>query len=145
MDKLKTLYLKHKEPVLYLIFGAATTFFNWIIYALALFIFTITVSNAIAWFLAVFFAYFVNKKFVFESKHISVKQTVKELVLFYGARMFSGIFEIIGLPLLVYIGLNQQVFGIEAAFAKVIISVIVIVLNYFFSKFVVFKKEKKQT
>jgi len=67
---------------------------------------------------------------------------IKEIFLFFGARIFSGIFEILGLPLLVYLGLNQKIYGIEGAVAKIIISVIVIVSNYFFSKFVIFKKSR---
>jgi len=143
LSTIKNYYIKYKEQLLYIVFGAATTLINWIVYTLFLFVVPFQISNAIAWFLSVLFAYFVNKMFVFESKFISVKQTIKEMALFYGARMLSGVFEIAGLPFLVFLGLNQQVFGIEAAFAKVIISVIVIVLNYFFSKFVVFRKKQE--
>jgi len=143
MGMLRETALKYKEQLLYIIFGVATTLVNWIIYTLALLIFTLAVSNAIAWFLAVLFAFIVNKKYVFESKYVSVKQSLREVALFYGARIFSGFVEILGLPFLVFIGLNQEIFGIEGAVAKAIISVVVILMNYFFSKFVVFKRKEQ--
>ena len=56
--------------------------------------------------------------------------------------MFSGIFEIGLFPILMWMGLNQEIFGVEGMVAKVLISVIVIVLNYVFSKLIIFKKKK---
>jgi len=140
LERCTAIYKKNKEIVLYLIFGTCTTFVNWIIYVLALFILPLTVSNAIAWFLSVLFAFVVNKKFVFESKYVSVKQSIKEVVLFYAARVFTGAIDILGLPFLIFIGLDQQIFGIEGAVAKAILTIIGIVLNYIFSKFIIFKK-----
>ena len=60
--------------------------------------------------------------------------------MFLGARIFSGIFEIGLFPVLLWMGLNQAIFGIEGMVAKVVISVLVIVLNYVFSKLLIFKK-----
>lgn len=60
--------------------------------------------------------------------------------MFLSARIFTRVIEIAGLPLLVYIGLDQEVFGIEGAVAKAILSVVVIILNYVFSKFAIFRK-----
>jgi len=142
MSKIKNLFFKYKELILYLIFGTATTLVNWIFYVLFLFVFSLTVSNAIAWFLAVLFAYVVNKKYVFESKYVSASQSIREISLFYAARILSGAIDILGLPLLIYIGVDQQVFGIEGAVAKAILTVIGIILNYIFSKFIIFKKTK---
>jgi len=137
---LKSTIKKHREKILYLVFGVATTLVNWIVYTILLFFLSLAVSNAIAWVTSVIFAFFVNKKYVFESVTTSVKATLKEGFLFLNARIFSGIIDVFGLPLLVYLGLNQSVFGIEGAMAKAVLSIIVIIANYFFSKFIIFKK-----
>ena len=59
-----------------------------------------TVSNAIAWFTAVVFAYITNKLFVFESRSWNLTAVWKEVVKFFGARIATGVIEIGGLPLL---------------------------------------------
>ena len=64
-----------------------------------------------------------------------------ELLKFFGARIVTGLVEIIGLPLLVYVGLNQTIFGVDGFVAKILISIIVIVLNYVFSKILIFKNK----
>ena len=136
----KNFITKYKEQILYLAFGVATTLVNWIVYTTSLIMFNLTISNIIAWFLAVIFAFFTNRKYVFKQTDASQKSIIRELSLFFSARVFSGIFEMLGLPLLVYIGLDQEIYGIEGAVAKIIISVIVVVSNYLFSKFIIFKK-----
>ena len=70
MKKIKRLLLKYKEVIMYLIFGVATTLVNWVVYSLLMKTSAVnmTISNAIAWFTAVVFAYITNKLFVFESK-----------------------------------------------------------------------------
>jgi len=129
-----------KEIIIYLLFGVATTIVNWVVYVFALLFFNLTISNAIAWIIAVIFAFVVNKIYVFKSKESSIKGVFKELSLFFGARVISGVFEIVSLPLLVYIGLNQKIYDIEGAVAKIIVSIVVIVSNYWFSKRVIFSQ-----
>ena len=124
-------------------FGGATTFVNWAVYILSLLVFPLAVSNAIAWIVAVSFAFVVNKKYVFRSSDLSFKKVIAELSKFFAGRILTGILEIVGLPLLVYAGLNQTIFGIEGALAKIIIGVVVVVSNYLFSKFIVFRKKAK--
>ena len=103
----------------------------------------IEISNAIAWFTAVVFAYITNKLFVFESKSWNVAEVWKEVVKFFGARIATGVVEIGGLPLLYYIGVKQSLFGVEGFVAKILVSVIVVILNYVFSKIFVFNKKDK--
>ena len=67
MKKIKSLLLKNKEVIMYLIFGVLTTVVNWIVYSLTVNSLSMTVSNILAWFAAVIFAFFTNKLFVFES------------------------------------------------------------------------------
>ena len=134
--------VKHKEILLYLFFGVSTTAVNWIIY----FLFTelygaeMTVNNALAWAGAVIFAFVTNKLFVFESKNMSLNVLLKESISFLGARMFSGLFEIFLPTLLFKLGLVQSLFGIEGFFAKAIVSVLVVILNYMLSKVLIFRK-----
>ena len=124
MKKIKRLLLKYKEVIMYLIFGVATTLVNWVVYSLLMKTSAVnmTISNAIAWFTAVVFAYITNKLFVFESKSWNVAEVWKEVVKFFGARIATGV---------------------EGFVAKILVSVIVVILNYVFSKIFVFNKKDK--
>ena len=136
----KVLY-KYKKLILYILFGGMTTILNWIVYAIGVKLqLGITISNILAWSIAVFFAFITNKLFVFESKILKLKVIFNEFIKFVGARILTGVIEIGGLPLLYYLGMNQQLFGIDGFIAKIMISIIVMVLNYVFSQVLVFKK-----
>lgn len=154
MEKIKTLILKYKELILYVIFGALTTGVNFVSFWLLERIFgsdgkVYLFTNAAAWLISVIFAYVTNKTFVFESKRTDAKSLLKEAGEFLGARVFSFFIEEAGLWLLVdAIGLKKYSFsivGIEITgqlISKVILAVVVVVLNYVFSKFIIFKKKK---
>ena len=140
-QKLIALYKTRREVVHYLIFGAATTFVNWCVYGMLLrfFAISLTAANVISWIAAVTFAYFTNKIWVFESRSWQPKLVLREAAAFFGARALSGVVEIAGMPLLLLLGLDQAIFGIEGFAAKVLIGVIVIILNYVLSKLIVFR------
>ena len=140
---IKQLYEKHKEIIVYIIFGGLTTVVNWLTYGwLVKYVhININISNVVAWIVAVLFAYFTNKIWVFNSKKWDALSLLKEFSLFIGARLISGIFEIISLPVLIFIGFNQQILGIDGFFAKVIISIFVVLLNYITSKLFIFKQK----
>ena len=144
MNKIQELLVKYKEMIMYLIFGVGTTVVNWITYTIVAktICSNLTIANCIAWVVAVAFAYVTNKIWVFESKSWAPSVLCKEIGLFLGARIFSGIFEIGLFPVLMFLGLNQAIFGVEGMVAKVLISVLVIILNYVFSKLLVFKEKK---
>lgn len=138
---MKELYIKYKEVIMYLIFGVATTLVNWLVYAVLMKMeCAMTTANIVAWAAAVLFAFVTNKWYVFESKSLEVTNLVKEFGMFIGSRLVTGLVEIIGLPALVYLGMNQRLFGVEGFIAKIIVSVVVIILNYVFSKLLVFKR-----
>lgn len=141
---IKKLFQKYREIIMYLIFGVSTTLVNWIVYTLLVSLAgaDVTLANGIAWFAAVVFAYITNKLFVFESKSWKISVLVHEIISFFGARVASGVFEIFLPALLMKIGLDQSIFGIEGFAAKLVVSVLVIVLNYIFSKLFVFKNKK---
>ena len=133
---------QRKELIRYLIVGLSTTIINWLVYTpLVVLGFNITVANAVAWFVAVLFAFFTNKFFVFRSEEKQVKLFFIELFSFFGSRILTGIIEIVLPEFLVGLGLNISVFNIPGFVAKVATSIIVVVLNYILSKFFVFNKE----
>jgi len=144
----------NKETILYLVFGVLTTVVNLVSFKLLNVVLgkdLYLVSNVIAWFVSVVFAFVVNKLFVFESKSWEIKSTLKEIVKFFSARVFSLVVEEIGLLLLVDVaGLKYFTLDWIKSFpisgemiAKIILAVIVVIMNYFFSKFFIFGKDKK--
>ena len=162
-----------KEIVLYLIFGVATTLVNWIVYLLFNnLIFNRffsentarTAANAVAWFLAVLFAFVTNKLIVFKSKEKTARILIPELLSFYASRGLTGLLEIFVPTLLVNAGITFTLLGVGGIFPnalrdsgfiyttlsdrglvpKMIVAVVVIILNYVFSKLIVFRKKKKQ-
>lgn len=141
MDKLKDLYKKYKEIIDYLFWGVCSTLVSWASYALYELLFkNVTVASALSWITAFVFAFFVNKLFVFNSKTWEPKVAIKEFTTFLGARAFTGVLEVFGVPALVKLGLDQTIFGVEGMLSKVLVSIIVVVLNYVFSKLIVFRK-----
>ena len=134
-------FREHKEVILYLIFGVLTTVVNWLAYAAFVWIgLDINVSNILSWVVGVSFAFVVNKWYVFESRSLESRKVIKEFGSFVGARIFTGIIAILLFPLLYNIGLNQSLFGTDGFLAKIVTSVIEIVLNWIFSKYLIFKK-----
>ena len=142
MEKLCFLFKKHKEIIMYLIFGGLTTLVSLVSYSLfvSLLPVGITVASAISWVIAVSFAFITNKLYVFESKSGNIKILLREALSFLAARLISGIVEIFLPELLFKIGLSFSLFGVKGLIAKIIVNVIVIIMNYVFSKLFVFKK-----
>lgn len=145
MNKIKELIKKYRELITYIITGGCTTLVNWVIYTLLTSAGTnMTVSNAIAWFGAVIFAFFANKLWVFRSKSFEAGPLIKEAVSFLASRILTGVIEIFLPGLLFDMGLNMSVFGIKGAVSKFTVSVIVIIANYIFGKLIVFRKNSSE-
>jgi len=143
MSFIADMYAKYKEFVLYGIFGVLTTIVTWVSYALFVHIgVELNLSNILSWVCGVLFAFVTNKWFVFESKSLESTKVTKEFILFVGARIFTGVIAWVLFPILLWIGLDQVLFGTEGFLAKIIVTVIEIVLNWVFSKYMVFRKEK---
>ena len=122
-----------KEVILYLIFGISTTIINIVMFQMLIQLnISIIISNTIAWFISVLFAYMTNKRYVFESKN----ESKSEIVLFFSSRLFSLIVDNIGILILI------NVILVNEFYSKIIINIIVIIINYLFSKFLVFKQKK---
>ncbi|MEE0956027.1 MAG: GtrA family protein [Eubacterium sp.] len=129
-------YKKHKEVLMYLLFGGMAFFLN-------LFLFTFftelckinaLVSNAISWVICVLFQYFTNRTWVFDGNVDTREDFWKQMVSFFGGRVFTLIVEEAILAIFItWLGFNAFV-------VKLIAQVIVIALNYIISKFLVFKE-----
>ena len=142
MKKLEELLKKHKEILMYVIFGLATTFVSLLVYSLCVGFAGITLASGISWVISVSFAFVTNKIFVFESKDRGTKTIFREAIYFFAARGLSGVVEIFLPELLFTIGLEFSLFGVEGLVAKIIVNVIVIIMNYIFSKLWVFRKSR---
>ena len=140
IQKIKELIKKHEELIKYLIIGVLTTVINYIIFAILVKIANIEmhVSNIIAWLVSVIFAYFTNKLFVFESKSFELKVIGKEVLSFGAARVFSLLLE----EVILYIFVN--LLNMNELIIKLIANIIVIIVNYILSKFIIFKKDSKK-
>ena len=136
VQKIKNLVQKHRDILSYLFFGGLTTVVNYLVYLPCYILLNLSaaVSNAIAWAVAVAFAYLTNKPFVFRSHDWSLKTVVPELTKFVTCRIGSGLLETGILFLCVdLLAWNGNVW-------KLITSVLVVILNYIASKLLVFKK-----
>ncbi len=139
--KLDSLYANHGEGIRYIAFGLLTLVVSWVSYSLFVIMdIDMTLSNALSWVAAVVFAFFVNKYYVFIDA--DAKNIFKELIEFFGARIVTGIIAIVLFPILTAIGLGFVFLGIEGLFARGITSGVEIVLNYLFSKYMVFNTKK---
>ena len=121
-----------KELFLYIVFGILTTLVNIITYLFFTRIFGINylISNIIAWIISVLFAYFTNRIWVFESSNTNI---IKEISLFFGGRLFSGIVDVGFMYVFI------EILSLNDFISKIIIQILVIILNYLFSKLIVFK------
>ncbi|MDO4475323.1 MAG: GtrA family protein [Lachnospiraceae bacterium] len=137
-------YRKYQEAIDYLFWGVCTTVVSWGTYALFVKAagLSVGVGNVISWVCAASFAYVTNKLFVFKSRSWDMKLVLREVSSFMGSRVVTGVGEIVSVPLLVSIGLNQAIFGVKGFLAKVLVSVLVVIANYVLSKLFVFRQKK---
>lgn len=136
MEKYIKLFKKYREQISYLFFGGLTFFVNMAVHLSCSYILktSVLVSTLIAWVVAVVFAYLTNKLWVFENKTNSFKALTRENVSFFSGRIATLVMEEIILFVFVkWMGLNEILF-------KLIGQILVIIANYFISKFIVFKK-----
>lgn len=159
ISKIKELIVKNRELVLYALFGILTTIANagtflimGHIFGKDGFVFSdneqmwewcLLLNNTVAWLAGVIVAFVTNKIWVFNSKSWRFKIAFKEFSEFIAARVFSYFVEQLGLYLFFkFTSFGDGVFGQMAI--KLGLSVIVVLMNYIFSKYVIFKKKKKK-
>lgn len=126
-----------REIILYLVAGVLTTIVNIISYHIFCNIIGIEslISNGIAWVLSVLFAYVANDRFVFVQEKMTKQQEFKKFIKFITARLFSFGVDEAGMFLFV------EIVFIHNIIAKIIMNVIVVILNYIFSKVFIFKNK----
>lgn len=137
MKRIYYLLEKYWGVLVYLFFGVLTTLVNYLVFfpLYNWLHFSATVSNIIAWAVAVLFAFLTNKPFVFKSYDWSAKTILSEAGKFIGCRIGSGVLETVVVWLMVDILL------LNGNWTKIGVSFFVVVLNYISSKLFVFKSE----
>jgi len=143
IDKIKELMKKYEEIIVYLIVGVLTTIFSWA----ACFVAEVLgldpasdvqnfIINSIGWAAGVLFAYPLNRKWVFHSTNPKI---IREFVGFAGSRVSTWVLDI------VIMWFTVNLLHMNYWIAKIFISsVIVTILNYVFSKLLIFNKKDKE-
>lgn len=128
---------KYRSFIAYAVFGVFTTIVNIASYSVCYNNLGLsnTFSNVIAWILAVTFAYLTNKVWVFDSKSWKWDVLKKEVMAFISCRIATGILDLV----LMYVSVDLMDWN--ALLMKICSNVLVIILNYVFSKLVIFKKK----
>lgn len=135
IDKLKLFF--RSEAFRYLFFGVLTTavsvgsyqVFRWMSVSYQ-------IATVLSWILAVTFAFITNKLFVFQSRNLSPSLVWKEAVSFYSCRLMSLVFEFVFMIVCV------DFLHIHDFVAKCLTQVFILILNYLFSKFLIFRKKE---
>ena len=136
---------KHKSVILYIFFGGMTTVVDCSVSFLLYYLWGDAIeatpwlihgANVIAWVAAVAFAYVTNRIWVFESKRKGFLPIVGEIGAFAGGRVLTLLLqEALMAIFFTWLGINEYV-------VKIVAAVLVVILNYFISKLLVFRKKK---
>lgn len=138
-------YRKHQEGMRYLVFGALSTIVNILSYTIfsALILkgiesesLRVNISEIIAFIVSVIFAYITNKLYVFNSKTNGFKDLMREITSFFSCRIFTEIISILMMNAAVWLNINDILM-------KIVSNIVVIILNFVFSKILIFKDNKK--
>lgn len=141
MIDIDSILKEHRQGILYVICGGFTTLVSWLSYSLLVLLgLDLNICNILSWICGVTFAFVVNKIIVFESRSTEHKVVFRESSLFTIFRLITGMIAWILFPILLAIGLDQSLFGVDGLIARGIVSFVEIVLNWVFSKYIVFKQ-----
>lgn len=144
LKSLASWYRSHQEGMRYLVFGALSTIVNIVSYTICSAIILrgiqdeslkVNISEIIAFIVSVIFAYITNKLYVFNSKTKGFKDLAREITSFFGCRVFTEIISILMMNAAVWLSINDILM-------KVISNIVVIILNFVFSKILIFKNKK---
>lgn len=149
MEKLLNIYKKHKEIINYIIVGGITTLVRWgttVIFEnlfgtfMSEGVLRDTLITAVSLVITILFAFPPNKLVVFESKSFSKNIVGIEFIAFISARAVASLIELVGIPLIC------EVTSMNLTVATMVVSVVVLVVNYIFSKLFIFKnrEDKKE-
>ena len=131
--------MRYKHMLAYVFFGVCTTAVNVFVYFLCARLMGLNTawSTILAWFFAVLFAFLTNKSLVFGSKSWERSLLIRELSAFYLCRLATGVIDLATMLLTV------DVLGWNDMLMKCVSNVIVIVLNYVASRFIIFRKGRE--
>lgn len=134
---IRQLFEKHRDKILYLVFGALTTAVNTGVYWFCAHPLGLPVvpSTVVAWFFAVLFAYLTNRKWVFHSEASTRPEIIRECVSFFLCRLATGVLDWVLMYLLV------DCLHWPDLWVKIGVNVLVILLNYVASKLLIFRKK----
>lgn len=125
-----------EEIIRYLIVGVLTTLVNFFVHFICrrALKFNMNLSMVVAWFFSVLFAFVTNKFIVFQNYNTEFLSLLKETLLFFGARVASLGVEVVMMNLLV------EKMKLKESYAKIGTQFFIVVINYVFSKVIIFKK-----
>ncbi len=134
-DSISRFIEKNRWLVLYGVFGIGTIVVNMFIYGVCAMCLNMStfVSNVFAWFISVLFSYIVNHKWVFENVSHDLYGVIRECISFIGCRVMTGIMDVLLMVFLV------DFMFIHDMSAKILVNVVVIIVNLFACKHIVFK------
>ena len=154
INKLKELYKKYEEVILYLFFGVLTTIISvglyWLLGVMFDYIAATSGNSGLTLqnngfinsscvvfknIIAILFAYITNRIFVFKSKTSGFKAITLEMLSFFAARLTTMVFEVI------FMFVTVNVFALQPLLMNIIAQFVIVVLNYVFSKLWIFKNE----
>ena len=126
---------RFKEIINYIFFGVLATIVNVVSFYIfdSIFNWQYLLANALSIIISILFAYVTNKLFVFESKTETYQAVVREFMSFISFRLLSGLIDMLSMWILV------DAITMDSIVAKLITQIIVVILNYIFSKFFIFK------
>lgn len=130
---------KNRDVIPYVVFGILTTLVNigsyWIMaHPMGL---PVMASTVIAWILSVLFAYLTNRKWVFHSEAVTTKEVIHEMIMFFAARVATGVID--WASMFIFVDLMKM----NDVVIKTLANVVVIILNYVASKFLIFRHCEK--
>lgn len=130
---------KNRDVIPYAVFGVLTTLVNigsyWLMaHPMGL---PVMASTVIAWILSVLFAYLTNRKWVFHSEAVTTKEVIHEMIMFFAARVATGVID--WASMFVFVDLMKM----NDVVIKTLANVVVIILNYVASKFLIFRHCEK--
>lgn len=137
---MKELYRKYREFILYTAFGTGTVAVDVGLYILLVEDLGIQAASFWGWLGSVLFAFLTNKYFVFCTGKEGRAAFFRELGEFTLGRLLSMFIEVLGVDVLVRRGFDRPVLGITGGAAKILITGVVILVNYLVSKFLVFRE-----
>ncbi len=138
ITKAQAIYTKYRELIMYSIFGVLTTVVDFGSYLIMTRLLNLDehFSNIFSQILAILFAFYTNKFFVFNDKNTDIKSYFAQFAKFVSLRLVT-----LALNSVIF-SLVFELLNLNDILTKVLVAVIVVILNYIFSKLIVFKKKE---